>query len=758
MANFAFVDVAGNTYQAAAPAHAEDSKISFATAAYIASLPGPKTFNPYYSPTRVGSRTGLPPGNGVAANPGQSAFDSMPGPGNYQTGLMFDVDSLFRADGVSAPAILLARGHEANWYVPGNSGEGFKSVSLVSSRAIESEGLVKLEFGPSSTALSRDGLPTFSFDTPASGINSFKATPGIAGAPAVLSVISGETNAGLGLLPAGGYAVTTNKLFVGPQSSWAGAQSGNLTRPRTQFAVFVSNFANVGGTDFYPQTSVSAGAQTGSVISGTRSWYNTFTVDQDNISVVATSGSPQGLSMIYAGVGVGNSNGSDGGAAAGGRNGIDANVFINSNIDIGPGSLFHVAVAGNTSATYRMGGVPGAFRGNIFGALLAARGFDKAGAGARYLNSIVGLEVDVEQQANVSNLWKIAAQFVEEKDSAANATQQNIGLGMINQPSASTIGWEQIFSLGGFNGQFPGAPHGQVMATLPNAPGASSTFEIADGINFATRLVFSRSPFSSPNFYVGATGNTGANAFSGKFLQTMSEINAKVSTVGTVTIIEPGSYDGDAVPVKPTFNVAASPLGGVNSTLTVTNMSVVDFMGVVTGGTGYAPGDLLTQDGGTSGGVAATRMVLYVETVNGSGQPVNVRIATPGDYTTQFNNPATFTTGGAGNGYTASFRWGVLAATATPGTLYNELMPPEVTLNTGLMHKEARFRLNMTAGTAVKLLLNAGVDRPIAFTGQTSSAAAAAGTLLNAPVAGNPAHWQKIVINGVNYTFPCWLG
>lgn len=49
-------------------------------------------------------------------------------------------------------------------------------------------------------------------------------------------------------------------------------------------------------------------------------------------------------------------------------------------------------------------------------------------------------------------------------------------------------------------------------------------------------------------------------------------------------------------------------------------------------------------------------------------------------------------------------------------------------------------------------------NRGLATTNQTSSAAAAAGTLTNAPVAGNPGYWLKITINGTNYSIPCWAG
>lgn len=50
------------------------------------------------------------------------------------------------------------------------------------------------------------------------------------------------------------------------------------------------------------------------------------------------------------------------------------------------------------------------------------------------------------------------------------------------------------------------------------------------------------------------------------------------------------------------------------------------------------------------------------------------------------------------------------------------------------------------------------VDRGILTTNQTSSAGASAGTLANAPAAGDPGFWLKIKVNTVDYAIPCWAG
>jgi hypothetical protein len=47
-------------------------------------------------------------------------------------------------------------------------------------------------------------------------------------------------------------------------------------------------------------------------------------------------------------------------------------------------------------------------------------------------------------------------------------------------------------------------------------------------------------------------------------------------------------------------------------------------------------------------------------------------------------------------------------------------------------------------------------DSGLTFTGQTSGAGAATGTLTNAPAATNPNHWLKVKVNGVTRLIPCW--
>lgn len=53
-------------------------------------------------------------------------------------------------------------------------------------------------------------------------------------------------------------------------------------------------------------------------------------------------------------------------------------------------------------------------------------------------------------------------------------------------------------------------------------------------------------------------------------------------------------------------------------------------------------------------------------------------------------------------------------------------------------------------------VLNLNVDRGIRFNNQTDGAGVAAGTLANAPTAGDPAFWLPINIGGTDHYIPCW--
>ncbi|MFA9204833.1 MAG: beta strand repeat-containing protein [Bacteroidia bacterium] len=559
----------------------------------------------------------------------------------------------------------------------------------------------------------------------ASAVNFFTATPAITGSPPILTASGTDSNVGVGLLPKGSYGVTATRLFIVPQANWAATQTANASRTRVQLSAFVPTYTHLTGVQLYPQFSVGGGNQSGVIDTGTAFAYNQFIIDSDNVS--AGSG-PGGASLLYLGLGVGNSNGSGTGSVSGNRNALDAEIFVNSNVTM-PASSFFTGVAGGTTSFAKLGGVPGQARGHVFGSNVWGRARERSGSGARYLNSITGMEIDVLQEANVSALWKSGLVIVEENDSAANADQMNVGLAFVNQPSATTPGWDQVISFGAYIGQFPQSPTGQLIASLPTPIGIS-TNDAADGVDF-TGFNFSRAAFTSIGFFVAGDGDAGGAVFGGTSLQTMSTIKAAVSSVSSIDVLDGGAYN-----IFPTFSLGAPPISGVTATMLVLTMGAKTFLGVSAGGNAYTAGDVLTAVGGT--GTAAT---VTVETVGTNNAVVNVRVQTAGNYTVLPSGPVSFT-GGTGSGFTATLSYKILTVAAggsggtVAGTNYNPFLPPLPT-KTGLSvaTKAARFNVLMAAGSQVPLLLNPGSSTQVdSLTVQasgptiTSGSGAASGT------------------------------
>jgi hypothetical protein len=62
----------------------------------------------------------------------------------------------------------------------------------------------------------------------------------------------------------------------------------------------------------------------------------------------------------------------------------------------------------------------------------------------------------------------------------------------------------------------------------------------------------------------------------------------------------------------------------------------------------------------------------------------------------------------------------------------------------------------LSSGTYQAPVVTVTADAGLHLTAQTNSAAAAAGTLTNAPSAGNPSFWLKVSINGTTLKIPAW--
>lgn len=82
-----------------------------------------------------------------------------------------------------------------------------------------------------------------------------------------------------------------------------------------------------------------------------------------------------------------------------------------------------------------------------------------------------------------------------------------------------------------------------------------------------------------------------------------------------------------------------------------------------------------------------------------------------------------------------------------------DLMPP---IQLGTMAQQQADRVNITGGVVTAQLENNQTILLKTTTALANGAAAAAGTLLNAPVAGNPTKWVAIDDNGTTRYVPTW--
>lgn len=75
----------------------------------------------------------------------------------------------------------------------------------------------------------------------------------------------------------------------------------------------------------------------------------------------------------------------------------------------------------------------------------------------------------------------------------------------------------------------------------------------------------------------------------------------------------------------------------------------------------------------------------------------------------------------------------------------------------GTMSEQQNDSVDIKAGTVVAALSDNTANLLASTTALTNAAGAAAGTLLNAPTAGNPTKWVQINDNGTIRKIPTWL-
>lgn len=95
--------------------------------------------------------------------------------------------------------------------------------------------------------------------------------------------------------------------------------------------------------------------------------------------------------------------------------------------------------------------------------------------------------------------------------------------------------------------------------------------------------------------------------------------------------------------------------------------------------------------------------------------------------------------------------WTAPLATGT-GLSANIVFRTGAVVGAGTGQATATAVLRITNAQKTEVML----DNSLTFVNQTSAAAGAAGTLTNAPTAGDPAFWLRVIINGVNSFIPCW--
>ncbi|HXT81389.1 MAG TPA: hypothetical protein VN702_17625 [Acetobacteraceae bacterium] len=213
---------------------------------------------------------------------------------------------------------------------------------------------------------------------------------------------------------------------------------------------------------------------------------------------------------------------------------------------------------------------------------------------------------------------------------------------------------------------------------------------------------------------IGASGSLGSSTTAfGVTVQARDGIVAKTAVVNTIAPIGRGG----AFASIPTLVVAAPPGSGTQATAVVATMGLsrqsYTNIGGVSGGTGYAVGDVLTLSGGTFGTAAQITVASVAGTsVNSStGAVQTYTLTTVGSYTVLPTSPITLS-GGTGTGAKLQGLWKILTVTVTgAGSNYPEFPPPAVTTSGGspLTNYDCAFTTTMTA-TQQPLTIGGGAN------------------------------------------------
>jgi len=204
-----------------------------------------------------------------------------------------------------------------------------------------------------------------------------------------------------------------------------------------------------------------------------------------------------------------------------------------------------------------------------------------------------------------------------------------------------------------------------------------------------------------------------------------------ISNGGTVTAVTTTNVGAGYTSV-PTIAISApTTAGGTTATATVTSMGI-NFVTIVSGGTGYAVNDEILISGGTF----TTQARYRITAVSGGVVTTLTPIATP-NYQALPTNPASTTTAiGTGSGLTLTVNWAVTGQSFTAGSGYIE--QPTVTFSGG-------------GGSGAAAYATVGSNPTVKGLGSNINFATASGTGFALSDAGTTsAYWWQAIGGGSN--------
>jgi hypothetical protein len=181
----------------------------------------------------------------------------------------------------------------------------------------------------------------------------------------------------------------------------------------------------------------------------------------------------------------------------------------------------------------------------------------------------------------------------------------------------------------------------------------------------------------------------------------------------------------------------------IGGSCTTANLSNVILIGQALTGTGLVAGDVAIGNNNLGGGGFSVRLVI------GGAHQHTLGVAVPA-FTVRFKDAAGTDINTGDVTIQAPRATGTAAGASI---IFQTTIPTVSSFNTQALGEVARFQ---PATATEPHSFQLAQDKGLWFINQTSGAGAAAGTLANAPSAGDPAHWLRVRINGTDMFIPCW--